>query len=391
MNSMKQATEIVDKLSPELKALALYIHDNPELGLKEYKACAAQVQLLEKYEFEVAQGFCGFETAYKAVYRGAKPGPKIAMLAEYDALPQLGHGCGHNLIAMVGVGAGIAIKEFVDTFGGEVYVIGTPAEETLGTKVNMAKDGVFDSMDVAMMAHPMDRNADSMNTMAINGFEFKFFGKTAHAAAAPEEGVNALDAMVNFFNMIGSLRQQTQEDARIHGIITDGGAAPNVIPDYTRARMCVRANTSAYLRVLSEKVINCAKAAALGTGTRMEYGPDDGDFMDTQSNMTLSDIHTEQVEKLGIKVHRMNGVTMPGSSDLGDVSYACPAIQTMFDITAGKGCGAHTVEFTEYAGTDLAMEQALIYIKSFVMTAIEVMTVPEHLKAIREEFASLKK
>lgn len=196
MTNKERVSKIVDALAPELRKLALDIHDNPELGLQEYKACAWQKELLGKYGFEIEENFCDIETSYKAVYKGRKPGPKITFLAEYDALPELGHGCGHNLIAMVSVGCGIACREFADEYGAQIDVIGTPAEETAGTKVPMSAKGVFDGYDAVMMAHPAFANAESINTIAMDAYKIEFFGKPAHAAAAPHEGINALDAMI---------------------------------------------------------------------------------------------------------------------------------------------------------------------------------------------------
>ena len=223
MTNKERVSKIVDRLAPELRKLALDIHDNPELGLQEYKACAWQKELLGRYGFAIEENFCDIETSYKAVYKGRKPGPQIAFLAEYDALPELGHGCGHNLIAMVSVGCGIACREFADEYGAQIDVIGTPAEESAGTKVPMSAKGVFDGYDAVMMAHPAFANAESINTIAMDAYKIEFFGRPAHAAAAPHEGINALDAMINFFNLVNAMRQQTKPDARIHGIITDGG------------------------------------------------------------------------------------------------------------------------------------------------------------------------
>lgn len=378
-------------IAEELKKLSLFIHDNPELGLQEYKACEAQTEILEKHGFHVEKNFCGIETAYKAVYKGAKSGPKIAMLAEYDALPELGHGCGHNMIAMVSVGSGIAMRKYADAYGAEIAVIGTPAEETAGAKVEMAEKGAFNDFDVVMMAHPYNGTFDSMNSMAINCRRFSFYGQTAHAAAAPYEGRNALDAMINFFNMVNALRQQTREDARIHGVITNGGTAPNIIPDYTEAEFYIRAKKSAYLEELTEKVVDCAKGAALGTGTRMECVPSEVDFMDTCTNAYLAELQRQSMEALGFQVTRMIDQVMPGSSDLGDVSYVCPSVQCTYDITEGKGYGAHTREFAACAASEYAMEKALLVIEGFVMTGIKLMTDPSHLEKIKEEFREIKK
>lgn len=387
MNDTMRISTLVDELAPELKALAHYIHENPEIGLKEYKARDAQAELLEKYGFEVEQGICGYETAYKAVYKGKKSGPKIAMLAEYDALPGLGHGCGHNLIAMVGVGAGIAMRHLADEYGGEIYVFGTPAEETMGGKVEMSRQGIFNDMDVAMMSHPMDFNGDCMPSMAIIGLRIEFFGKPAHAAAAPEKGINALDAAVNFYCMVSALRQQTKEDARLHGIITKGGDAPNVIPEHTELIYLIRSNTFADAEELKKRVLKCAEAAALGTGCTMKWEKADEDFKDTRVNFALSALNTEQMEKLGVEVKRCGHDAPMGSSDMGDVSYCCPAIQNLFDISGGEPLVAHTVEFTEKAAAEESMNAALTYIKGHVMTAAELMKNPEKLAEIKAEFA----
>ncbi len=330
---MDRIQTMVQELAPELKKLALDIHDNPEMGNQEFKACRWQLDLLKKYGFETCAGFCGIETAYKASYAGAKPGPKIAMLAEYDALPELGHACGHNLIAMMSVGSGIVIKEFVDKYGGEIDVIGTPAEETEGAKIEMSAKGAFKDYDVVMMAHPFETNGSSRNTIAMAARQFEFFGKSAHAASNPHEGINALDAMINFFNLINALRQQTKPDARIHGIIEKGGEAPNVIPDYTRARFYVRANKMDYVEELLEKVTACAQGAATGTGAKMKCTKVEADFKDTNSNMYLSELACRQYEKLGHQIERYGKEILSGSSDLGDVSYDCPSIQLM----AGMG------------------------------------------------------
>ena len=377
---------IIDPLKEELSSLALEIHKNPELGNKEYMACKMQTELLVKYGFDVEIGYLGIETAYKACYIGKKKGPKIAMLAEYDALPKIGHACGHNLIAMVSVGAGIAMREFADEYGGEIYVFGTPAEESKGAKVEMSNKGAFDDMDVAMMAHPAYMNTDSVKLMAIKSYSFEFFGRGAHAAASPEEGLNALDAMISFFNMVNSLRQQTKPDARIHGIILDGGTAPNIIPDYTKASFAMRANEESYLVELCEKVFDCAKGAALGTGTKVEIKKAEEHFKNVKHNSKLSELNAKKLEEIGLPVFRLGDIIFPGSSDIGDVSYRCPAIQGGFDITGGKPCVVHTPEFAEYAKSNYAIENGFNIIKGFVLTAIDLMTKPDLLKEIKEEF-----
>ena len=384
-----RAEETVNEIAEELKELSLKIHDNPELGHEEVQACRWQMEILTKYGFEAEKNFCGIPTAYRAVYRGKKPGPKLAMLAEYDALPELGPGCGHNLIAMVSVGSGLAIRPFVDEFGGEIQVIGTPAEETAGAKVEMARQGAFDDFDAVMMGHPADTDAESVDTMALVSLKFEFFGRPAHAAGAPETGLNALDAVVSFYQMVSVLRQQTKPDARIHGIITKGGSAVNVIPDYTEAVYNIRSNRVADAWPLAERVKACAEAAALGTGTKVKISPVDEDFMDTYSNRALSDLACEQMELLGHKMMHFGRIVMPGSSDLGDVSYHCPAIQlgmNMGPSEDGKPYGAHTVEFARQACSQTALNRCLDFVKGFAMTAAKLLAEPEHLEKIRKEF-----
>ncbi len=405
--------ETAESLAPELKKLALDIHDNPELGHQEFKACGWQAEMLRKYGFEVEVGFEGIPTAYKAVYRSgaggqsgatngqsrtgeqacsAARGPKIAMLAEYDALPDLGHGCGHNLIAMISVGAGLVIRKLVDQLGGEIHVIGTPAEETAGAKVEMARKGAFQEYDAVMMAHPMHENFTSMDTLAMYCRTFEFFGKTAHASAAPYEGCNALDAVINFFNLVNALRQQTKPDARIHGIITNGGVAPNVIPDYTSALFYIRAEKVAYVEELLKKITACAEAAALGTGTTVKISKAEEDFKDTCSNLYLAGLACRQLEKLGVAIPNPGRTVIPGSSDLGDVSYQCPAIQLCCGMGRDEGegqYGPHTIEFARHAGSEQALENAIAFVKGFAMTAAELLTNPDHLTEIRREFEKI--
>lgn len=391
MNYLERVDSIVLGLEGELKEMALDIHAHPELAMKEYHACEVQCKLLQKHSFEVERSFCGLETAYKACYKGKKPGPKIAMLAEYDALPNIGHGCGHNLIATVGVGAGIAMKEFADELGGEIYVVGTPAEEAIGGKVIMADCGGFDTFDVAMMSHPGSADMESMNTLALKSVTFDYYGQTAHASAEPYKGVNALDAVINLFNMINALRQQTKDDARIHGVITDGGKTPNVIPDHTQAFFFVRAEKVDYLDELYQKVVHCAEAAALGTGCRLEIKKAGNEYSDTNSNSVLTLLNTKNMELLGKTMLRTGGKAVPGSSDLGNVSYRCPAIQTMFDITGYKAIPGHTVEMAAAAVTEYALNQTMVCIKSHVLTAIDLMKEPKYLEEIRKEFAKISK
>lgn len=390
---LKRIDEIAEKIEPELRKLALDIHDNPELGNQEFRACQWQIELLEKYGFSIEKCFCEIPTAYRATYKGKKPGPRIGMLGEYDALPGLGHACGHNLICTMAVGSGIAMREFADEFGGEIVVIGTPAEETAGAKVEMAKRGAFGDLDVAMMSHPAYADCDSINTNAIKCFQVEFFGKEAHAAAFPEDGINALDATIQLFVGVGLLRQQIKDGARIHGIIQEGGKAPNIIPGYTKALFYSRAPRFSYAMEISEKIYDIAKGAALATGCTVKISDAEEDFKDTCSNQYLSDMMVGNMEKyLGHHFMRSNGRNIAGSSDIGDVSYCCPAIQTTTGLSApgdDSKYKPHTPEFAVRTGTDQAVKNCMDFVKGFTITAIQLMREPEHLRNIKEEFSHI--
>ena len=329
---MKTIQERVEAIRPEIRAVAHQIHEDPELGLQEFHAVAALTELLEKHGFAIEKNVCGLETAFIASYKGAKPGPVIGFLAEYDALKGMGHACGHNMIGALACCNAIALKDAVDEYGGEVQVIGAPAEETAGGKVNLAEAGRYDGLAVAMMAHPYNRHAASGTMSAIDSQRFEFFGKAAHAGGAPFEGINALNGVLETFSQINALRQHITPDAKISGIITNGGKAANIVPDYASAEFYIRANSSAYLRGLSEKVKNCARGAALGTGTRLEITNFEGWYDDLHTNRTLCERAVKYTKEFGV-TQGMEPYNATGSSDIGNVSYRCPSIHQWFDVT----------------------------------------------------------
>jgi len=259
----------VDAHRDHLSEMSLKIHSNPELGFQEVKAAAWLSQYLGGNGFSIEQGVCELPTAFRGSYGQGKPA--IAILAEYDALPNLGHACGHNIIGTCAVGAGVASKLAVDRFGGSILVIGTPSEEQGGGKMIMAERGAFSDIDIAMMVHPGVHDTAVVQALACEALEVEFFGKAAHASARPHMGINALEAMINSFTAINSLRQHIRDKARIHGIITDGGEAANIIPDHAAARLLVRAEDDAYLDELKQRVINCFIGAAAASGARLEY------------------------------------------------------------------------------------------------------------------------
>ena len=368
----------------DFKELNEYIYNNPEMGNKEYKACKAHKKILERHGFTVETGIARLETAFIGKYSTGKSGPRIAFLAEYDALPEIGHGCGHNILGVTSDIAAVLAKEVMGNLGGELLVVGTPAEETNGAKVHMVEHKIFDNIDIVMIAHPKsEAHYRSGVSQAMEAIQFTFRGKTSHAASAPYEGINALDGVIMLFNNINALRQQTPSDARIHGIITNGGSAANIIPDLAVANFYVRSPKLTDLKILVEKVKNCAKGAAIATGTTLEIENYETSFADLVTNQKLSDTYERNLRLQGITDIRSLDST--GSTDTGDVSHCCPAIHPYFPLTT-KHLTGHSVETAEASVAEEAykgMEEAAI---AMALTAIDVLKDEILLSEIKKEF-----
>ena len=251
------------KIHKRLIEISDYIYENPELGNEEYKAVKVLTELLKEHNFEVEERYLNMDTAFKATFYSGKPGLTIGYLCEYDALPGIGHGCGHNMIGTISSGAGIVLSKIINQVGGKIIVYGTPAEETNGAKVIMVEEGAFDELDCAMMVHPNDKTYASGTSSALYPIQFTFKGKTAHAASCPEQGINALNAVIQLFNGIDALRQHVTKDVLMHGIITEGGVAANIVPERAVAQFYIRAAKKATIEEVLEKVKNIARGAAL--------------------------------------------------------------------------------------------------------------------------------
>lgn len=383
---MKNKVEIlVKELKEELIELSEFIYHNPELGYKEFKSCKAHVDILKKHGFHVEENFLGIDTAFRAEYKGEKEGPTIAYLSEYDALPEIGHGCGHNLLGTVSTGSGIILSKLVDKVGGKVVVLGTPAEETSGAKVIMTDKGAFNDVDVALIAHPADQYYKSGSSKALEPIQFTFRGKSAHASATPEQGINALDAVILTFNAINALREHIKPSAKIHGIIKRGGEAANIVPDLAIAQFYVRAATKNYLNELSEKVKKCAKGASLATGTKLKIEKYELGYDNLITNNNLQGTFIKNLNKVGIK-NINEPLFSSGSTDVGNVSQVCPAIHPSFGICEeGKTFPAHTIEFAEATLTDIAYYNMAKTISALVLTGVDIITDKELLNKIKEE------
>lgn len=388
---MKQ--RIIDEIQrcqEDFNNISIYIGENPELGHEEFIACATLTEELKKHDFQVEIGTCGLATAFTATYDSGKPGPVIGFMAEYDALPELGHACGHNLIGTMGIAAGIGLSKVLHETGGKVIVFGTPAEETKGGKVTMAEAGIFDQLDVAMMVHPLDSYMKSGSSLAMDAIQFEFFGKAAHAAASPHMGINALDAVLQTFNSINALRQHITSDARIHGIITEGGKAANIVPDYAVAQFYVRAANRDYVNELVEKVKKCAEGAALQTGATVTSSFYEFSYDDMITNNGLSTVFTEQLVELGVNEEEIYSQRDgSGSLDMGNVSQVVPSIHPYIKI-CNEAYACHTHEFREAAMSGQGREAMILGAKAMALTGFEILTNGELLKQIKAEFESRK-
>jgi amidohydrolase len=374
----------VDRRRDELIDLSLKIHGNPELRYAEVKASGWITDYLDNNGFTVERGICDLPTAFRATYGAGSP--TIAFLAEYDALPQMGHACGHNIIAAGSVGAGLATKLVVDKCGGSVVVIGTPAEEGGVGKALLIKNGVFDNVDVAMLVHPGRRNSATIDALACIGLQVEYFGKSAHAAASPHEGINALEALIQAFNNINSLRQHIQDKSRIHGIITNGGEAENIVPAYASAQFLVRAPDGPYLDKLCMRVLNCFDAAALASGAQLKYKWDEARYDPMNSNMALAEILTGNYDILGRVMDPPDPTRGFGSTDMGNVSTVVPAIHPSISISPSDVM-VHSPEFALIAASDKGHEGLIDAAKALAMTAADLLGSPQEMKRVKDEFA----
>jgi len=373
----------IDAARTEFVAVSRRIHENPELGLEERRAADWLGALLRDGGFSVERPVAGLATAFRADVQGERARPRVALLAEYDALAGLGHACGHNLICMASVGAAVALHRAAPKLPGTLTVLGTPAEETSGGKIVMVDQGVFEGIDAAMMFHPSRNNWWTRGALAAQSLVVKFHGKPAHAAAMPERGINALNALLLTYHAIDSLRQHVPGDVRIHGIITKGGDAPNVVPAYAEGDFLVRAAARATMADVMEKVKRCAEGAALQTGARVEF--EQGlVYAERYNNRVLAGLFAGNMGCLGVEGERPPSEGGVGSSDIGNVSMVCPTIHPYLKIA--DDVSGHTVEFREAAGSPRGYEAMLAAAKGLAMTALDVFYRPETVTAMWDEF-----
>ncbi|HWT80576.1 MAG TPA: M20 family metallopeptidase [Candidatus Methylomirabilis sp.] len=379
----QRVQEEVDRLAPELLATSRFLHANPELAYEEHKAAERLTATLEQHGFAVTRGLAGLSTAFLA--RAGSGAPRLAFLAEYDALPGLGHACGHNLIGTASLGAALAVKAVLHATPGEVLVVGCPAEEKGGGKIDLVQAGIFAGVDAAMLVHPSNRTEMVKLALGMREVSVEFFGKASHAAAAPERGINALDAVILGYTGVSALRQQVRSDARIHGIITHGGQAPNIIPDYAAARFYVRALDLPYLDELFWRVMGCFEAAAQATGCRVKITPAGKDYHPYKPVYALAELFQRNLESVGETVDQGPVDRELGSTDVGNISQVVPTIQPMLQISP-REVTCHMTAFAEAAVSDVGHRGMLLAAKAMAMTGVDLLAEPASLRRVADEF-----
>lgn len=378
----------LEGMSDELLTVSHHIHERPETRFQEFFAADLLTSELREAGFAVESGIGGLETSFRAEASFGEGGPTIAFVCEYDALEKIGHGCGHNIIATVGLGGALITKHLMEQDGslsGRIVVIGTPGEEGGGGKAYMVQAGCFDDLDAALMIHPGGENLSAMSTLGRVAMTFEFTGKAAHAAVNPELGVNALDASVLTLNAIGLLRQQLPTSARVHAVIEDGGEVPNIIPERSFIRVFVRApETEMLLNNLIPRIIDCARGAALATGCVVDVDLPTPVYAALNSNPVLGRLIEANFASLGRNTVPLLTEAFPGSTDMGNVSQIIPVIHPNVELQPGVNMHSH--EATELAGGPSGDQAALDGALLLALTAAQLFRSPELLAEVKEAF-----
>ena len=381
--SREDILKTIEALNPQLLSVSDYIYENPELGYQEFKAKKTLTGLLQEYGFTVQDGVGKLETAFKAVYPSHGQGPNIAFIAEYDALPDLGHACGHNLISAAAVGAGIALAQNLPF--GKVSVIGTPAEEIPpAAKQKMIDNGVFDDVDIALMMHGADRTTTKTGSLALESIDYKFKGKASHAALYPHLGISALDAAIITMQAIEMLREHVRSDVRMHGIITDGGRAPNIVPERAALSYFARALDNDYLGEVVRRMDDCARAGALATGAHLEI-VHKGRVANKVLLDSLNDLLLENAQQAGALQIMAPGTEL-GSTDFGNITHYIPGASLKVAIME-PGQSLHTIEAYKAAGSEVGHRAIEVAALAMAWTGYDLLIDPQKLETVKNEHA----
>ncbi|GBE20764.1 p-aminobenzoyl-glutamate hydrolase subunit B [bacterium BMS3Bbin01] len=342
MNPKQIAEQRFAEMEEDLKSISHWMYEHPEIAFQEFATSAKLAAYLAQHGFAVEYPAYGLDTAFVA--RAGSQGPEVVICAEYDALPGIGHACGHDIIATASMGAGLALAGLADQLGFRVTVLGTPAEEMKGGKIDLINAGAFEGASVSMMIHPSPDDVLDPSVLAVRHIDLEYHGKDSHAAGAPEKGINALDAFVQAYVNVATLRQQILPSDRLHGIITHGGDAPNIIPSYTRSSWYIRAAAKEHLEELTQKVMACFEAAAIATGCTWQTSAIGHPYEDLISNPVLVELFDRNASALGRTMARGANMPMAGSTDMGNVSHVVPAIHPFLSINPGEAVN-HQPEF----------------------------------------------
>lgn len=367
--------------------LALTIGNNPEQGYKEFYAQKTLTEFLGKQGFIIEKPLGGIETAFFASFKGKAGGSKIAFLAEYDALPEIGHACGHNLIGAAGAGAAVVLSRIPD-LNGEIIVIGCPAEESSGAKVALVEQGVFNNIDAALMFHPGSCHVPDISSLALDALEVSFYGKASHMAIEESTTVNALEALLILFEKLTKLKRKLSKAQRIDGIIIEGGKVPNIVPDKATARFYLRAETRNDLNKMRQKFLDLANRAASQTGATVSWKHYEFSYHEMKTNSVLAGRFRDNLQELGIKDIEPPQ-TMMGSVDMGNVSHVVPAIHSY--LRMGRGLQVpHTLEFAKAALSEEGKEVLFLAVKALSLTGWDVLTDIRLMDKIKKEFKKEK-
>ena len=373
----------IDDISDELIAVSHAIHENPELGYEEHFAHEQLTKVLIDKGLDVHKSAYEIDTAFEA--RAGKTGPVVALLCEYDALPGIGHACGHNIIAAAGIGAGLAASTLAETFNGQLRILGTPAEEGGGGKVRMLNRGAFESVEAVLMIHPADADLPNISSLAVQQLKATYTGKAAHAAAAPEKGINALDGAVLGYMGVAALRQHIAPDERLHGIFTNGGQKANIVPETAESTWYARSSTMDRLEVLKTRLVETLNGGAKSAGCEIQIEWINEPYAEVLDNTPILDAYMKNSESIGRVIKAPIGDGVVGSTDLGNVSHVVPSIHPMVKV-APEGTAIHTIDFEKWAKSEEADKGLLDSAKAMAMTVIDCWHDPSLLKQAKEFF-----
>lgn len=385
----KEAENCIEEKKEELWRLARYLWENPEYNFEEYKSSRAVWELLETFGFEVEKGICGLDTAFRAEYDSKKPGPHIGFLAEFDAVPGMGHSCGHNLMAAMSVGAGAGIKAVIDRLGGKVSVLGTPGEEGGGGKVIMLERGAFKNLDAAMIIHSANETVVNDISYSKTDLIVEYYGKSAHGATWPEEGRSALSPLLHLFQYMNDQRLSWNGKGTILGVITDGGKEPIYIPDYCQAKFTVRSFDQKFKEKILQEFLEAGLSIATMTGTRFRYNWDGHTYEDIRNNKVLEELLEKNFTDLGETVMPRRKELGIGCTDVGNVTHVIPALQSYVQVV--PQLRGHTKEFEDACGSLEGKKAMLTGAKALAFTAIDLLSSPETMDRVKQSFAEMRR